>query len=270
MNNDIVNFNDALNLINLVSESFTVDIWIPSKKKTIKFKEMDAKQQKKLLGVAIDNSVYNTGFTNSFYEILKNNILDNVEDDFIENLSLLDKASIAIKLRRQISENINIIFDSKNKINKSFNLNEIVKKFENCEIPENQTVEVKNEKNSIKILLSYPTIKTELEFDKEFLKNNKKADQVKTQEDVQDIITEAFISETTKYISEIWISEKEINFISLTPKQKVQIIEKLPSNIMQKILDNISKWKNFSDDLLRVEFEDYSKVINIDSILFLN
>jgi hypothetical protein len=270
MNDNIINFNEALNLVNSVSESFTVDVWIPSKQKTIKFKEMDAKQQKKLLGVAIDNSVYNTGFTNSFYEILKNNIIDDVEENFIDNLYILDKASIAITLRRQISETLNIVFDSKNKINKSFDLNEILEKFKICNIPKDEIVEVKNEKNSIKILLKYPTIKTELEFDKEFTKNNKKADQVKTQEDVQDIITEAFISETTKYINEIWICDKEISFMALIPKQKVQIIEKLPSNIMQKILENVSKWKTLSDDILKVEFEDYSKIINIDSLLFLN
>jgi hypothetical protein len=268
--NNIIDFNDALNLINSVAEDFTVDVWIPSKNKTIKFKELNANQQKKLLGVAIDNSVYNTGFTNSFYDILKNNIIDDVELDFIDNLSLLDKASIAITLRRQISENITVTFDSKNKISKSFPVDDIVERFKTCQIPKDEVVEVNNEKHSIKILLTYPTVKTELEFDKEFSKTHKKADQVKSQEDVQNIITEAFISETTKYINKLWISDNEINFNLLSPKQKVQIIEKLPSNIMQKILENISRWKNLSDDLLKVEFEDYSKVITIDSILFLN
>lgn len=271
MNTDIINFNDALNLINSVTKEFTVDIWIPSIKKTIKFREMDAKQQKILLGVAIDNSIYNNGFTNSFYEILKDNVVESdITPDFLETLSLIDKACIAISLRKQISENINVVFDSKNKISSNYKLDDIIEKFKTCEIPKDHIVEVNNEKNSLKILLKYPTIKTELEFDKEFSKNNKKADQVKTQTDVQDIITEAFISETTKYINKLWVSDQEILFDNLSAKQKVQIVERFPSNIMQKILETISNWKNVSDNILKVDFEEHSKVIAVDSLLFLN
>jgi hypothetical protein len=51
--------------------------------------------------------------------------------------------------------------------------------------------------------------------------------------------------------------------------QKLKIIEKMPSVIIQKVLEQISKWKKEIDDILIVEHEDYKKVIGIDSLLFL-
>ena len=46
----ILNFNDAINALNSVSDSFKIEVWIPSLQKNISFKEIDAKQQKAILG----------------------------------------------------------------------------------------------------------------------------------------------------------------------------------------------------------------------------
>jgi hypothetical protein len=62
-----LNFNNALEAIEAISNSFTVDAWVPSKEKFYSFKEIDAKQQKTLLSSAMNSSVYNTNFVKTFY-----------------------------------------------------------------------------------------------------------------------------------------------------------------------------------------------------------
>ena len=56
----------------------------------------------------------------------------------------------------------------------------------------------------------------------------------------------------------------------MTFKQRVNVIEKLPSGLLQKILEKISSWKKDLDEVLTVTQDDYKKVISIDSLLFLN
>jgi hypothetical protein len=101
------------------------------------------------------------------------------------------------------------------------------------------------------------------------LKTHKKSNQAKNNEDVKDIISDAFIMETSKYIKKLYINDIEVDLNLDRIDQRVKLIEKLPSMLIQKVLDQISKWKKDVDDILLVEHEDYKKVINVDSLLFL-
>jgi hypothetical protein len=56
----------------------------------------------------------------------------------------------------------------------------------------------------------------------------------------------------------------------MTYAQKTRLIEKLPSTLIQKIIDTISNWKNEIDDILRVKHEEYTKIISLDGSLFLS
>ena len=47
--NKDTSFNDILDSLSKISSSFTLSIFIPSLKQNIQFKELNAKQQKKLL-----------------------------------------------------------------------------------------------------------------------------------------------------------------------------------------------------------------------------
>ena len=107
--NIILDFTNALDILNKVSESFKVETWIPSKGSYLTFKELDAKQQKSLLNAAMDTSVYNTGFIKAFYNILNENVLSEGEN-LIDSLTLADKACVALTLRGQISDEINSNF----------------------------------------------------------------------------------------------------------------------------------------------------------------
>jgi hypothetical protein len=170
----------------------------------------------------------------------------------------------------QISPEILVVFDEKNKISEKVKLSSIVEKFKNYECNFEKNAEIKNDKVDLKAKLTYPTIKKELDYDLFFGKSSKKASEVKTSEDVQKIISEAFLAEISKYIDSIIINQSEINLNQISFDQKVKVIEKLPSALIQKILEIISQWKASLDEVLTVKHQNYSKAITIDSMLFLS
>lgn len=275
MNEDnvILDFDKALNLLDSISDIFKIDIWIPSIKKLISFKEMEAKQQKLLLAAAMENTLYNYLFSKSFYEIINQNLIET--DDFkkedLDKLNIFDKASIAIHLRNQISNKLKVVFSgSEEKVSENIELESVIEKIKNIEYKDNIYVDMVNGDTSIKVLLKLPSIKNEMIYDEEVSKLFKKSNDIKTDDDVKTLVTEAFISEASKYISKIYISSQEIDFESLTLKQKIQITERLSSTIMQKILETVSEWKSILDSALEVKYKEYTSTIKIDSILFLN
>ena len=56
----------------------------------------------------------------------------------------------------------------------------------------------------------------------------------------------------------------------MTFNQKTKLVEKLPITLLQKIIDQIGVWKSEIDDILRVKYENYNKVITLDGSLFLS
>jgi hypothetical protein len=267
--NDILDFKSALNFLDEASKTFKTDIWIPTLQKTLSFKEINAKQQKELLSAAIDDSVYNTSFINTFYNILRDNILDE-DKSIIDDLKISDKACIAINLKQQISNELTVVFDDSKNITSKIKIDNIVENFKSYKNPNSEIVELKNQSVFLKAEITLPTIKTEIEYDKEISKKQKKGSDIKTQDDIKIVISDAFIMEISKYINKIWINETEINLSSLKIEDKNKLVEKLPSGLIQKIMENINLWKKDLDSILTVSFNDYTKVISIDSVLFLN
>jgi hypothetical protein len=264
---NILNFDEALNLINKISEEFKVEVWVPSLCKSIWFKELDAKQQKKFFSIIVDESIYASQFSSVFYEILKSNLIET--DDFkyndLELLDIIDKSCIAICFRKQISNKLKVVFDKDKNISTEILLDDIISKFKTLKYK--KSIQIENV--PIKVELYIPTIKEEAEYDLEVSKNLNK-NSTKTDKEIKNIVIDAFLTETSKYINKISISTQDINFKSLTLNQKIKITEKIPAVILQKILDSASNWKKTVDEVLTVKHEDYTATIAIDGILFLN
>jgi hypothetical protein len=273
-NVNILNFDDALRALDTISEVFSVNVWIPSKKKEYLFKEIDAKQQKTMLSSAMNSSVYNTTFIKNLYEILNSNFLDKENIKDLKDFTIYDKFSIAISLKDKTSDETSITFDETDNIVKKVSLNPIIEKFKTFETPENQFLEFDNQNIKVKLEISVPTIGKELEYEEQIHKKEKKVDDIKNNDEIQQIISEAFIGETTKYIKNIYINENDLNFQNVDFIKKIKLVEKLPSGILQKVLKLVSKWKAEIDSILTISIEEngetYTKVLNIDSILFLN
>jgi hypothetical protein len=182
--------------------------------------------------------------------------------------------SIALTLKSQISNEVKIIFDEKNSVIEKIDIQPIIEKFKSYKTITSKNVKIENSNVKIEAEISQPNLKTELEYNENINKQYKKADQIKTNEEIKTIISDAFIGETSKYIKKLWINEQEISLDDITINQKNAIVEKLPSGLVQKVLEQISTWKKELDDILTVtktlNDKEYSKVISIDSLLFLS
>lgn len=268
------NFDKALQAVEEISDSFKVSIWISSKQKSYDFKEIDAKQQKSLLSNAINSSVYNTTFIKSFYKIMEENFSDKENISDLKEFTIFDKSAIAITLKYQISEETNVIFDEEKDSIKRVNLKNIIEKLKDFQTPSNEIIDLQNDKFNIKLEISVPTIGKELEYEEEIHKKEKNVEDIKNKQDIQKIVSDAFVGETSKYIKNIWLNEENIGFDTFDFSKKIKIVEKLPSGLIQKILQIVSNWKKVIDETLTVEFTEndktYKKVLSIDSVLFLS
>lgn len=268
-NNKLNDFENSLKLLETISETFVVDIWIPSIKNYLKFKEIDAKQQKNILNASMKSSVYNTEFIKEFYKILNENLVDKTQIEFLNNLSIFDKAFIILALKSKISDSYEVMFDEKNDIKKDIMISDICAKSNNYEHPEKESISL----NNILVDIQLPTIQNEFEYELELHKSDKKLEDIKDREDIQNIVTDAFIGETSKYIKNISINELDLNFNSFSFMEKIKIVERLPSGLIQKILEKVSVWKKNLDTFLTIENEyngeKYTKVISPDNLMFL-
>jgi hypothetical protein len=273
-NVNILNFDDALKALNTVSEAFNVNVWVPSKQKEYSFKELEAKQQKNMLSSAMNSSVYNTSFVKNMYNVITSNFLDKENKNIINDFTIFDKFAIAVSLKDKISDETSITFDEKNNIVKKLSLKPIIEKFKTFNTPKSEFLEVDNENFKIKLEISVPTILEELEYEEQINKKEKKVDDIKNTDDIQKIISEAFIGETTKYIKMIYVNDNDLGFNNIDFIKKIRLVEKLPSGILQKILQIVSKWKQEVDSILTVETEvdgkNYTKIISIDGVFFLS
>jgi hypothetical protein len=260
-----LSFKEALNALEAVTkDSFVNEVWIPSLRKNITIKEINAKQQKELLESAIDSSVYKSSFSKTFYDILLSNASE--PKDALDAFNIADKMAVSLALREQISPTIKIEFNEN--LSENIELKNISNKLQQYSLPEPITFETIKNNVSIKVETSLPTILSEVNFEAFLSKNKKKTDDV---EEVKSLIANAFLTETAKYIKSISIDSQDLNFQSFAVSQKIQFVEKLPATIIQQIIDIITKWKKELENILTITSSngENTKLLDIDSLLFL-
>lgn len=261
-----ISFNDALNMLDSVSkESFVTDAWVPSLNRSVKIKEITAKQQKTILESAIDSAVSKSTFGKVFFDIITANCLE--DKNIVENLTIADKASIAFVMRSQISNTIKVIFKEDPKVESKISLDNILSKFSEYVHPTSEILEVSKNGVNISTEISLPTISDEFKFDSFLYGKKAKEDQV---EEAKEIITSAFLGEAAKYIKEITIDGTPLGYSGLGIAQKLMFVEKLSATLVQKILEKIIAWKSDLDKIYTVNHEGIDKVIEIDNLLFLS
>ena len=252
----------ALESLSSLVDSYNSEIYIPSKKEKIKVNEINASQQKELLSAAIDNSLFNTNFVNVFYKIL----VELLGADTIKTFTIFDKAALAIGIRKQISDVLKIQKDDKSE-KTEISLSDIVKSFESYEHPE--SAKFGNKKLAIGI--SVPSIFSEKIYEAEMHRKDKTVDEIKTTKDIKEVVSKEFLGELSKYIRIVKIESATFEFETLTFPQRISVVEKLPSSLVQEILNKITGWKKDLDGVLTVNLPDStSHIIRIDPLLFVN
>lgn len=263
---------DFLSALKELDQTTGFDTFIPSLQKEIKFKQLTTEQLKSILKTVVDSPIYNSRFITSFNNIIKENCLD--ESVNINKLNIYDKLLILFKTRiesispefvfqfsdEEIKEN-NLTFtgEAKKTINLKEHLEEFLKK-EYVFLPE--VIEYE----SCSLTCNLPTIDTENKLEKELHKNIKI--EVESTDELREIIGETFINELTKYITDITIGENKLDLSSLDFKNRVKVVEQLPTNIVNKVLKYIESYRSKIKELTSINISGINKDIPSDASFF--
>jgi len=258
MEDNILDFNKALNELSQLANNYSFDVWVPSENKTIKFNEINAFQQKQILSGSMDTSIYSKKFNSAIYDIIQNNCSED-----ISKFTILDKILICLQLREKIS---NVIKIQNNNDKIDVNISDVIEKLKTSYIHPKES-ELKHNNISITIYPSY--ISEEKLYDDTVLIDNKKAEDIKNTDDIQTIISDAFIGELAKSIKNLKIDDNVIELTTLTFKQRMKLVERMPASLIQDVLNIVSEWKKTIDEFLTVKHEDQTVLVKIDPLFFI-
>lgn len=234
---------DALKQLETLNQQASIDIFIPSLQRTIKFKNLTLKQQKALLKSSIDESLTKLSFSINFYQIVKENVAEAVN---IDNLYAFDRIAIAVALR---ANGLDKTYTEKDK---QYNLDDLLNSLPSIPVPQD-TLQELIEIEGMQVHVSAPSLKTDKDLSSYAL--NKISGL--TASDIKTIISELFIYEVLKFVKSITLKiNNEDNIIDLNTlknDEKVSLVEKLPSQATNKILDFIKKYRQLENNLTKLD-----------------
>jgi hypothetical protein len=245
---------DILSLIKSLDNASSFEVEIPSLQKKIPFKQLTTEQLKRVLKTVIDSPIYNTEFILTFNSIIKENCLD--KEVSVDNLTAFDKLLVLFKTRiESISPELVLSYTDEEKeqyklteSSKKINLQEHFTSFIEKGITfDNEIIDV----NGCKVTCSVPTIQTENKLEKELHKNTKL--EINTPEELRNVVGETFINELVKFISQISIEDKVVDLLALPFKTRIGIVEGLPTNLINKVIKYIERYREGTRDLLTVK-----------------
>jgi hypothetical protein len=248
------NVSDILKQLDTLNETTSVNVFVPSLKKNIRFKNLNLKQQKELLKSAIDDNITKLAFTTKFYDIIKENSIDPID---INSLYIFDRTAIAIALRSSGIDSLYTANDIK------INLNDL--------ILQNQTLDIETfikpltfELENLTITLEVPRLFTDR------IINNATINKLRalSDKDVKTLIGELFVYEIIKFVYSITFrldnSATTTVLADLSIEDRVSVVEKLPAPIINKILSYIREYRFLENQFVTIN----NTTIDIDSNFF--
>lgn len=242
------NIKELVDIINRTNDTFAYSVFIPSLSREVLFREITTAQQKKLVKSVIDSPVFNTEFIFTLREIIRENCTEPSLN--IDDLTIYDKLIIAITMRiMSISNDLNVNLTCekcKNTQTLNIKLDKLLEIFKNLNTIKYEDVIVDDNK-AFKVYCKIPSIGTEYNLENEFRKNTKL--NIENEKELRETLGNVFISEIVKFITKIEVLDTEtsntieINLQDLSFANRIKIIEKLNSKLIQKIIQFISDIK---------------------------
>ena len=245
--------NTVLKTLDDINKDITFSFSVPSSDKEYSSKILNTDQLKRLFKSIIESPSQTSLFTQTFNSIMQENIVG--ED--VNNFTILDKLVYFIKLRINsisniytidLSENSKVVDDSY-----GYDLNYHVENVVNT-VESPQELEI-SEISPYKVVCCLPNIKVENTLESELHKNLDV--EIKTPEELRQLVGDTFINEITKYVKSISLSAENIDFNALDFKSRITIVSKLPSTIINKILKYMEAYKTISEKITTCNFTCY-------------
>ena len=244
-------FNEALASLDSLKKE--VEIFVPSLGRKVKFSGLTTKQQKDAVKTALEKS-----FAGISFALLANSIIKENSSEKIEFLTT-DRSYLLVALR---ATSLHKLYKKdNNETDLSFILNNNIpypSELKTCEIVD----------NNVKIIASVPTFTRDTSIN---LETKKKISPLPDDDNLaREAVGEIYINELAKYIDSVSINTGtnlvELKFDTLSLAQKIQVLEKLPLHVNNKLIDFINNAKAYEKKYF--EKDGVSVDIDIDQTLF--
>jgi hypothetical protein len=234
MPEDQLNIDEIMTLMRDSNKSFDSDIFIPSINKEIHVKPMNALHLKNIIkttlnGVFVDNQ-FNIVLYSIFREILDPSIS-------LAHINVFDKVAILLELRKKnVKDTIDVeLLNGDSATVESVKIDKILAKIKKYTAFSDEDIL----DGPYKITLNYPTLEEEYLFELDFDRNKIKKTNENDKTSMKEIPGAMFIYYLTQYIKEIYSGDKFINLRTRSPQERLAIVETLPGNTINKIIDKI-------------------------------
>ena len=237
------NVSKLISKLNTLSDK-GIEVFVPSKKKTVTVKPLNLKQQKDLISSMLDGVRGTLDFTS----VLNSIILDN---SGVEDLKVFDKIPFIIGMRIEALGTKYITNDG------TVDLQAVLDNIKKTKLQfkEEKLIEYKN----LKVNLSIPT----LQYENVLLK--KGASDLSVQDgSYKEEVAVLYMLEIVKYIKELEIDEVAVNMPDIKITDRINLVEKLPLAIYTDISDYIEAVNTYNTSLLTVG----DNKVSIDSLFF--
>ena len=255
--NEMGSLEDVLGMMDRVNEVFSYEVWVPSLKKNVMFREINTSQQKRLIKAIIDSPIYNTEFIFALRKVLKENCVDTKIN--IDELTIMDKLMIAMKMRSvSVGDKLEIKIptgEGEKTIQRGISLEKLLGQLKNeIEIPDVETFV--DDKEVYTLECGLPTILNEYKLEDEMRRNTESSD-IKNYNDLRQSVGDVFIGEIAKYVRGLSVKEGDkitkINLNDLSFRNRISLLEKIPERITKNVVTYIEKTKKELDKITLVK-----------------
>lgn len=239
------NVNDFITALNTLSERNSFEIYIPSLKKNIAFKPLTTGQQRSLYLCVADDIIYRTKFILTTFDIIKESCVD---QSVISSFTTIDRTAILLSMRKNtLGSNLVIENNDKQYITNFDSSLELIK---TLETPANKIVSIKD----IQIELHTPLLVDQYGLEKELRSDLPEA--LIPDEAIKELI----LNEASKLIKEIIIENKPVNYSSLSYKERLMLVERLPAEFMYEMQTYAEAINTIQTDLLTVKADEETNI----------
>jgi hypothetical protein len=248
------NVADILKQLDTLNQQSGVAVYIPSLKRTVKFKALNLRQQKNLLKSSVEETLTKLSFITNFYSIVQENILETLN---INDLYIFDRIAIAIALRASSIDSKYTIEDN------VFDLNDKLKEIPSIAIDIDAITAVVDVQN-FTVALEVPRLGVDRDISA-IVMNKIRSSQ---NDDIRTLIGELFVHEIIKFVKTVTFKTETgdtvVEFANIKTEDRLAVIEKFPTLITNQILDFIKRYRELENKFTGLD----DNAIEIDGSFF--
>lgn len=257
--NEMGSLEEVLGIMDRVNEVFSYEVWVPSLKKNVMFREINTNQQKRLIKAIIDSPVYNTEFIFALRKVISENCVDSTID--IDNLTILDKLLISMKMRSVcVGDTLELEIptgDGDKSIKRGISLEKLIAEIrKTVDLPDVETYT--DDKGIYQLECGIPTILNEYKLENEMRKTSESRD-INNYDELRQSVGDVFIGEIAKYVRGLSITEGDkttkIDLNALSFRNRIALLEKIPERITKNVIKYIEKIKLELDKVTLVKVD---------------